>query len=98
MDKYLIPGDADWRGIGVIPDSGLVLKKEFAMFDAQDRLGVTIGAGREHPGCICGEVIKGKCTPVDCPMFAKGCHPDHPIGPCMVSAEGTCAAYFKYSR
>jgi hypothetical protein len=59
---------------------------------------LTIGTGREHPGCICGEVIKGKCTPADCPMFAKACHPDHPIGPCMVSAEGTCAAYFKYSR
>ena len=98
MDKYLTPGDADWRGIGVIPDSGLVIREQFGMYDAERRLEIAVGPGKEHPGCICGDVIKGKCSPVDCPMFATACHPDHPVGPCMVSAEGTCAAYFKYSR
>lgn len=98
MRRFLVPGDADWRGIGVIPDSGLVLKEEFRRFNSESRLDITVGQGREHPGCLCGDVIKGKCSPVDCPMFAKACHPDNPVGPCMVSAEGTCAAYFKYSR
>jgi hydrogenase expression/formation protein HypD len=98
MASYLEPVDAAWRGIGVIPGSGLGLREEFAAFDAEKKHGVPVTPGREPPGCRCGDVIKGKLKPPDCPIFATGCTPDKPIGPCMVSAEGSCAAYFKYSR
>ena len=94
--KYLEPVDASWRGLGVIPASGLGLRPEFAAYDAEKKLGVPVRPGRLHPGCLCGEVIKGKLRPTSCPLFGKACNPDHPVGPCMVSAEGTCAAYFKY--
>jgi len=97
MEKYLQPVDAVWRGIGVIPQSGLDLRQEFERYDASKKLGVPVGRGREAPGCLCGDVIKGKCHPPKCPFFGKRCTPDTPIGPCMVSSEGTCAAYFKYS-
>jgi hydrogenase expression/formation protein HypD len=95
--RYLEPVDAVWRGVGVIPSSGLGLRKEFAAYDAEKKLGVTIRPGRQHAGCRCGDVIKGKLRPTACPLFSKVCTPDHPVGPCMVSAEGTCAAYFKYA-
>jgi hydrogenase expression/formation protein HypD len=94
--KYLEPADASWRGIGVIPASGLGLRQEYAAYDAEKKLGVKVLQGKLHPGCLCGEVIKGKIRPTTCPLFGKACNPDHPVGPCMVSAEGTCAAYFKY--
>ena len=94
--KYLEPVDAVWRGIGVIPSSGLGLRPEFAAYDAEKKHGVQVRPGRQHAGCLCGEVIKGKLRPTACPLFGKVCNPDHPVGPCMVSAEGTCAAYFKY--
>lgn len=96
--EYLEPVDAYWRGIGVIPQSGLGLRPAFRSYDAESRHGVRVGPGREHPGCGCGEVIKGKLKPPECPLYARVCTPDHPIGPCMVSAEGTCSAYFKYRR
>ncbi len=98
MDKYLEPVDAVWRGVGTIPGSGLGLRAEFAAFDAEKKHGVEVAPGREPAGCRCGDVIKGKLKPPACPLFATGCTPDKPIGPCMVSAEGSCAAYFKYSR
>ena len=98
MAKYLQPVDAVWRGIGVIPASGLGLRPEFAAYDAEKRFGVKIEAGRENPACACGEVLKGKQRPPDCPLFGKACAPEHPIGPCMVSSEGTCSAYYKYLR
>jgi hydrogenase expression/formation protein HypD len=95
--RYLEPVDAGWRGIGVIPVSGLGLRAEFSAYDAEKKLGVTVKPGRQHAGCLCGDVIKGKLRPTACGLFAKVCTPDHPIGPCMVSSEGTCAAYFKYT-
>ena len=95
--RYLEPVDAGWRGIGVIPLSGLGLWPEFAAFDAQKKFGLPVRPGRQHAGCRCGDVIKGKLRPTACGLFAKVCNPDHPVGPCMVSAEGTCAAYFKYT-
>jgi len=98
MDQFLIPADTHWRGMGMLPESGLVLRPEFAPYDAGKRFGLTIGPGRESPGCLCGDVIKGKCAPSRCPFFAKRCTPMTPVGPCMVSAEGTCAAYYKYER
>ena len=96
MEKYLQPVDAVWRGVGCLPASGLALRPEYAAFDAALRHAVVVGVGREHPGCLCGDVIKGKRKPTECPMFGRPCVPDDPVGPCMVSSEGTCAAYFKY--
>lgn len=98
MDRFLRPADAHWRGIGRLPDSGLVLRDAYARYDAEKRFGVTIGPGRESPGCLCGDVIKGKNTPLECPLFATRCTPMDPVGPCMVSSEGTCSAYYKYER
>jgi hydrogenase expression/formation protein HypD len=95
--RYLEPVDAGWRGIGMIPSSGLGLRTEFSAYDAEKKFGVPVKPGRQHAGCLCGDVIKGKLRPTACGLFAKVCTPDHPIGPCMVSAEGTCAAYFKYT-
>jgi hydrogenase expression/formation protein HypD len=98
MEKYLEPADAAWRGIGAIPASALRLRAGFRDYDAEWRHGVKVGPGREVPGCRCGDVLKGKLRPPECPLFGRGCTPDKPIGPCMVSSEGACAASFKYSR
>ncbi|OGV57940.1 MAG: hydrogenase formation protein HypD [Lentisphaerae bacterium RIFOXYA12_FULL_48_11] len=97
MDEYLQPVDARWRGLGLLPLSGLGLKNEFERFDAEKKHGITVKKGKEPSGCLCGEVIKGKSKPTSCPLFARGCTPDHAVGPCMVSSEGSCAAYYKYS-
>ncbi len=96
MARHLEPVDAVWRGIGVIPRSGLGLKAEFSGYDAERKLGVRIKPGIIQPGCACGDVMKGKRRPADCALFARACTPDKPAGPCMVSAEGTCAAAFRY--
>ncbi len=98
MYDFLEPCDSYWRGVGVIPASGLTLKNEYAPYDAEKKFGVTIETGREHKGCLCGSVIKGSHKPDQCAFFGKDCTPDSAIGPCMVSAEGTCAAYYKYLR
>lgn len=89
---------ASWRGLGTIPRSGLQIRPAYAVHDAAQRLGVTFGEGQVHPGCRCGDVLRGVRTPPSCPLFAKACTPVHPLGPCMVSAEGTCAAYYKYHQ
>lgn len=89
--------DSEWRGIGVIQQSGLVLKPEYAEFDAFRRFQVTPPPVKEHPNCRCGELLRGLILPTQCPLFGKGCSPEHPIGPCMVSSEGPCSAYYKYS-
>jgi hydrogenase expression/formation protein HypD len=98
MATYLQPVDAAWRGIGVIPQSGLGLKAGYAGYDAERRHEVTVELGRENPACSCGEVLKGKMKPPACALFGAGCTPAHPVGPCMVSSEGTCAAYYKYVK
>ncbi len=97
IETYLEPADADWRGIGTIPGSGLAIREPFAAFDAARRHGVSTAGGREHPGCRCGDVVRGMLAPTDCPLFGTGCTPEHPVGPCMVSSEGSCAAYLKYA-
>jgi hydrogenase expression/formation protein HypD len=94
----LEPADAAWRGIGVIPASGLEIRGRLAAFDAARRLGVSVTSRAPDPGCACGDVLKGKILPDGCPMFGVACTPDHPVGPCMVSGEGSCAAHYKYSR
>jgi len=89
--------DGDWRGIGTIADSGLELSDEFRMFDAARRVPVRVSAVQDLPdGCSCGDVMKGLKIPIECPLFGKACVPQHPVGPCMVSGEGACAAYHRY--
>jgi hydrogenase expression/formation protein HypD len=90
------PCDARWRGIGVIPGSGLGIREKYAAFDAARQLPVVVEEPREHQGCLCGEILKGKVTPKECPLFRQACTPESPVGACMVSSEGTCAAEYKY--
>ena len=88
--------DADWRGIGVIPASGLRLRDELRRFDAEAVFGVEVGRGRPDRRCICGLIMQGMKLPPDCRLFGGECRPESPVGPCMVSSEGACAAYYKY--
>ena len=95
------PVPATWRGLGTIPESGMGLFGEYAGFDAARRLGVPwppSEEGASEHGCRCGDVIRGALEPHDCPLFAKVCTPAHPVGPCMVSREGSCQAEYKYGR
>ena len=98
VEEMMEPCDARWRGIGVLPDSGVKLRPEFADFDARIRFSLPSMEGRENPACRCGEVLQGKCLPSDCKVFGKGCTPEHPIGACMVSGEGACSAFYLYAR
>ncbi len=96
LSRVFVPSDAAWRGLGVIPGSGLVIAPEFARFDAEKAIPVKVEESREPEGCCCGEVLKGKIAPFDCPLFGTACTPEQPVGACMVSSEGSCAAAFKY--
>lgn len=87
---------ARWRGIGVVPDSGLKFRPEFRRFDAELAFEFDPGPTLEPKGCICGDILRGVKTPHECQLFAKVCTPERPVGPCMVSSEGSCAAYFLY--
>lgn len=98
METFFRPSDSNWRGIGVIPGSGLVLKDEYAGHDAVNAFDIDMPEPREPRGCSCGDVLRGKITPPQCRLFAKACTPDNPVGACMVSYEGSCAAYYKYGR
>ncbi|MDM8524533.1 hydrogenase formation protein HypD [Desulfococcaceae bacterium HSG8] len=90
--------DANWRGLGIIPESGLNIRKEFASFDAHKMADITIPESEEPKGCSCGAILTGEKIPPECPLYKKACTPVNPIGPCMVSSEGTCAAYYRYHR
>jgi hydrogenase expression/formation protein HypD len=90
------PAPADWRAMGTIPESGLALRGRYERFDALGRFGVEIGPDFEPEGCRCGEVIQGKARPTECGLFGAACTPADPVGPCMVSSEGSCAAWYKY--
>lgn len=90
------PVDAHWRGIGVIPGSGLKLREQYASFDAQKKFNPPLSDASEPELCSCGDILRGVKIPTDCSLFGNGCTPDSPVGPCMVSAEGSCAAYYKY--
>jgi hydrogenase expression/formation protein HypD len=94
--RALRPVDAPWRGLGVVPDSGLGLAPELADLDASVRHELAVEPGRANPACRCGDVLKGLIEPADCRLFGAPCTPERPFGPCMVSAEGSCAAAWKY--
>ena len=91
------PTDALWRGIGCIPGSGLAMREAFAKYDAWKRFSLSLPDVPEIKGCRCGAVLKGQMQPNQCPLFGTACTPAKPVGPCMVSTEGSCAAYFKYN-
>ncbi|MBN2416453.1 hydrogenase formation protein HypD [bacterium] len=96
MEKVFRPVDSVWRGIGMITASGLVMRDAYRRYDAAVRFPVTVEETKEAAGCICGSVLQGISDPRECPLFGDGCLPETPVGPCMVSSEGACAAAFRY--
>ena len=96
MDRLLEPCDTEWRGLGVIPGSGVRLREAYAAYDARKKFALPEIRGRGNPACRCGDVLQGKCRPCDCKVFGTGCTPEHPVGACMVSNEGACSAYYQY--
>lgn len=98
INRYFEPADSNWRGIGVIPKSGLKLKNEYSYRDAEKVFHIPPLPSKEPKGCQCGLVLRGVKLPSDCPLFGKLCTPENPVGACMVSSEGSCAAYYKYGR
>ncbi len=98
ISEYFDVIDTDWRGIGVIPDSGLGLKEEYSKFDAVKKFPVEVPPVVEPKGCRCGEILRGLVTPLECPLFGKKCTPRNPVGACMVSSEGSCAAFYRYKK
>ncbi|MBM7865733.1 hydrogenase formation protein HypD [Heliobacterium gestii] len=90
--------EGHWRGLGTVPASAMKLKPALASWDAEVRFPLEMTPAAPPKGCLCGEILKGKKTPFDCPLFASGCEPARPIGPCMVSHEGTCATFYRYER
>jgi hydrogenase expression/formation protein HypD len=90
------PCDAYWRGIGNINGSGLRLRERYAGFDAMKRFSPEVSYHPEPEACSCGDVLRGVKIPPECPMFAGACTPESPVGACMVSTEGSCAAYYRY--
>jgi hydrogenase expression/formation protein HypD len=92
-------GDLEWRGLGVVPDSGLKIRSEYADHDAEQIFkDLKIPVSKGDGACRCGEVLRGIRLPTECELFARECEPTNPIGACMVSSEGTCAAYYKYAE
>ncbi len=95
-EEVFEPSDASWRGLGLIPGSGLALGDGYSRFDAALHLPVEVPEAADDPRCLCAAILTGSKTPDRCGLFGRECTPDDPVGPCMVSSEGTCAAYFKY--
>jgi hydrogenase expression/formation protein HypD len=96
MERVFEPADTRWRGLGSIPGSGLRVRSEHEAFDAARRFAVELPQPREPAGCICGKILSGVADPADCALFGNACTPASPVGACMVSSEGTCAAHYKY--
>jgi hydrogenase expression/formation protein HypD len=96
MGQVFEIADAKWRGFGVVPDSGLQIRPAYGRFDAARVFPIEVASTHEPPGCRCGEVLRGVLLPPECALFGKTCTPQNPFGPCMVSAEGACAAYYQY--
>jgi hydrogenase expression/formation protein HypD len=96
MEEVFEVGEANWRGIGTVPQSGLIIRGRFERFDADKAFSVSPKPAREPKGCRCGDIIRGAATPLECKLFSKACTPERPVGPCMVSSEGACAAFYQY--
>lgn len=95
-DEVFVPANANWRGLGLIPCGGLILSPAYENFDAAKKHDLSFNSVQTPNGCRCGAILQGKLAPPQCPLFGKACTPASPVGPCMVSTEGSCAAYFKY--
>jgi hydrogenase expression/formation protein HypD len=98
LERVFCPADAEWRGFGFVPGSGMHLRPEYVRYDARANYDVDPGPTLEHGGCRCGEVLRGTLVPPECPLFRRACTPAHPVGPCMVSSEGACAAFMMYGE
>ena len=96
IDRVFCPTPADWRGLGHIPASGCAIRPAYARWDAARKFGLRPGPDREPAGCRCAQVIRGVLHPSACPLFGRVCTPQDPVGPCMVSGEGACAAWYQY--
>jgi len=96
IDEVFEECDAVWRGLGPIPHSGFRIREKYATYDALRRFDVTPEETIEPKGCRCGDVLRGVIPPNGCRLFGTACTPEHPVGPCMVSSEGSCAAYYRY--
>lgn len=96
MNRVFEVCDAEWRGLGIIPVSGMRIRSEYAAFDASRTFRIDVIPTEEPPGCRCGDVLRGIISPLQCPLFRGACTPENPMGPCMVSTEGTCAAYYQF--
>ncbi len=96
LERVYETEDAWWRGLGVIPKSGLALRSEFSQFNVHTMIPVTVEETKEVSGCLCGEILKGLKSAKECPLFKKVCTPANPVGACMVSSEGACAAHYRY--
>ncbi|OSM07303.1 hydrogenase formation protein HypD [Magnetofaba australis] len=91
-------GEFEWRGLGVIPNSALKIRERYAAFDAERRFDLTPSTAQDIKGCACPEILRGRKRPTDCKLFGTVCTPENPMGSCMVSSEGACAAYWSYGR
>jgi hydrogenase expression/formation protein HypD len=98
MGEVFEPCPARWRGMGEVAQSGLRLREKYKSFDAEANFELKPGPTVEPVGCICGEVLRGVKTPADCKLFGRVCTPESPVGPCMVSSEGSCSAYYLYGE
>lgn len=96
IEDVFEPCDATWRGLGPIPMSGLKIRAKYAAHDALANFAPEVEPVREPRGCRCGDVLRGIINPTQCPLFGRACNPESPVGPCMVSSEGSCAAYYRY--
>jgi hydrogenase expression/formation protein HypD len=96
MEEVFATRDAEWRGLGRIPGSGLFFRREYEAFDAEKRFAIPGFHSEENPGCSCGEILRGLIDPEECPLFRRLCTPANPVGPCMVSSEGSCSAHYRY--
>ncbi|MEB2804699.1 hydrogenase formation protein HypD, partial [Campylobacter upsaliensis] len=97
VQKYFKPCDFEFRGLGLIKNGGLELREEFARYDASKLYDCEVKSKGENKACICGQILRGLAKPYECKVFGKVCTPKNPIGSCMVSGEGACAAYYKYA-
>ena len=98
MAQVFEPCPANWRGMGAVSASGLKLRQKFASYDAEVAFNIRPEPAIEPKGCVCGEILRGVKTPADCRLFRKVCTPENPVGPCMVSSEGSCSAYYLYGE
>lgn len=97
LEDVFTTADSPWRGFGIIPESGLALSGRWRQYDAALEFSLPARNITQKTGCCCGDLLRGKITPQDCPLFGRACTPSNPVGPCMVSSEGACAAYYNYA-